>query len=171
MKRFLLAQIGYLRTCASTWALTNLRTSASTWALTNLCKHLHTCTLTHLRMYLRICALTHSGKYLRKYLLTCAPAQVLAHLRMYTYALAQVVAHLKHLRTGLLYFQIDRYLFFSNGSTFSVPNKTHDLTLRVSVGLKLYPCLRRRPNNKTTLGRRLVFDGITTVHLTIRCST
>ena len=31
------------------------------------------------------------------------------------------------------------------------------------VGLMLYHCLRRWPNNKTTLRRRFVFDAITTV--------
>ena len=43
--------------------------------------------------------------------------------------------------------------------------------VKIYVGLMLYHCLRRRPNNKTTLGVRFVFDGITTVDLIVKCST
>ena len=38
------------------------------------------------------------------------------------------------------------------------------------VGLMLYYCLRRWPNIKTTLRRRFVFDGITTVNSMLICS-
>ena len=38
------------------------------------------------------------------------------------------------------------------------------------VGLMLYHCLRRWPNIKTTLRRRFVFDGITTVSSMVICS-
>ena len=41
----------------------------------------------------------------------------------------------------------------------------------LSVGLMLYHCLKRRPNIKTTLGRRFLFDRITTVILIVKSST
>ena len=40
-----------------------------------------------------------------------------------------------------------------------------------SVDQLVYHCLRRWPNIKTTLGRRFVFDIITTVILIGKCST
>ena len=130
-KRFLLAQVGYLHTCAS-----------------RLLAHLRTCEST--------CESTCAG--------TCSLVQVLA----------QVLSHLgKYLRTSTLthwaFVLLNRQIFVCQMEAHKVC-LVNTLTW-LSVGLMLYHCPRRRPNIKTTLCRRFVLDGITTVILIVKCST
>ena len=90
----------YLHTYASTCALMLLQMYLRTHTSTCAFAHFDTHTLAHVLAHFRTCALahlrTHILTHLRMYLRTCARAQLLTHLCKF--------AHLKHLRTGLLYF-------------------------------------------------------------------
>ena len=144
------ASIGHLRTCLLEQVLAHLhisvhlRTCTCTCVIAHLRRflhrptcaaqvlaHLHTCVLEHLRTVLTYICSLHTW-----HLHTCA----LTHLR--TSALVQILAHLRSCELAKVW-----YLRAS-----SVPSKHIDT--RLSVGLMLYHCLRRKPNIKTTLGRR-----------------
>ena len=152
---FPLAQVGYLRKYLHTCALLQVLAHLSKYCSLATCES--TCTL--------LCTSTCAPAYLHTYANTCTPA----YMSNYTLALLCKYLHtfvLVHIRKDLSAFA--QVGLLAHLRTSSVPINT--LTW-LWVGLMLYHCVRRKPNIKTALCRRFLFDRITTVIFIFKYST
>ena len=102
----------------------------------------------HLHMYLRKYLRTHAIKQVLAHVCTCASSWALTHLSKYlrTYELAQVVAHLRIYASICALAHWDFVIL--NRQKFIFQMEAHsvgpvDTLTYLSVGLKLYHCLRR----------------------------